>query len=126
MAAANGAGMAANQIGDDRRVFVMSDADNSPLVFVNPIIVREAGMQLSPDGCLSFPGLPLCTIRPTYMVIEAQTVTGEAFSTTFGSSHEAIVSLDKVERVSRSAFIGASFGLFSLFFDCSATDFGLF
>ena len=49
---------------DSRRVFVMRDAEGEERVFVNPVIVREEGMQLSPDGCLSFPGLPLCTVRP--------------------------------------------------------------
>eukprot|EP01046_Picozoa_sp_COSAG06_P025756 COSAG06_NODE_2181_length_7402_cov_8.928933_8_plen_175_part_00 len=104
MRVANGGGMAANQVGDDRRVFVMTTEGGEDLVFVNPVIVQEAGMQLSSDGCLSFPGVPLCSVRPTLMVIEAQTVTGEPFTTTFGSE---LVSLDKMERVSRDAMIAS-------------------
>jgi peptide deformylase len=104
MRVANGGGMAANQVGDERRVFVMTTEGGEDLVFVNPVIVQEAGMQLSSDGCLSFPGVPLCSVRPTLMVIEAQTVTGEPFTTTFGSE---LVSLDKMERVSRDAMIAS-------------------
>ena len=104
MRAANGGGMAANQVGDERRVFVMTTEAGEDLVFVNPVIVEEAGMQLSSDGCLSFPGVPLCSVRPTLMVIEAQDVTGAPFTTTFGSE---MVSLDKMERVSRDAMIAS-------------------
>jgi peptide deformylase len=104
MRAANGAGMAANQVGDERRVFVMTTETGEDLVFVNPVIVKEGGMQLSSDGCLSFPGVPLCSVRPTLMVIEAQDVTGAPFSTTFGSE---MISLDKMERVSRDAMIAS-------------------
>ena len=82
----------------------MRDAEGEERVFVNPVIVREEGMQLSPDGCLSFPGLPLCTVRPTFMVIDACTTEGEAFTTTFGAP---MTSLDEVKRVSTDAFIAS-------------------
>eukprot|EP01052_Picozoa_sp_SAG31_P018128 SAG31_NODE_1271_length_9064_cov_10.148912_1_plen_245_part_00 len=104
MRAAKGAGMASNQVGDERRIFVMTTEKGEDLVFVNPVIVKETGMQLSPDGCLSLPGVPLCSVRPTYMIIEAQDVTGARFSITFG---QHMVSLDKMDRISRDAMIAS-------------------
>ena len=67
------------------------------LVFVNPVILSEAGMQLSPDGCLSFPGLPLVTVRPTQLLVAAHRIDGTEFTLTIG---EDVTSTDAVERVS--------------------------
>ena len=39
MRAANGAGMAANQVGDERRVFVMTTETGEDLVFVNQLFL---------------------------------------------------------------------------------------
>ena len=59
MYAANGCGLAANQIGEDRAVFVLDcGTKTNPLpamVFINPRIVRKKGVCLSREGCLSFP-----------------------------------------------------------------------
>jgi peptide deformylase len=52
---ARGVGLAANQIGDFRRVIV-TDASGSGVdmrVMVNPVIVRRADWQTVNDGCLS-------------------------------------------------------------------------
>jgi peptide deformylase len=69
MDAANGVGLAANQIGDDRRVFVFDcpdpelDGDRRRGVVVNPVLTADAPPQTMPDpdgdddeGCLSVPG----------------------------------------------------------------------
>jgi peptide deformylase len=50
-----GVGLAANQIGDFRRVIVidMSGRGADELVMVNPVIVRADGTQQVNDGCLS-------------------------------------------------------------------------
>ncbi len=62
MYAAPGVGLAATQIGEPVRVFVIDIAtgedDPSELrVFVNPEIVERRGEQTWEEGCLSFPGV---------------------------------------------------------------------
>ncbi|WP_434048200.1 MULTISPECIES: peptide deformylase [Sorangium] len=61
MYAAPGVGLAATQIGEPHRIFLVDvAADNEPsnlLVFINPEIVRQEGQQTGPEGCLSFPGI---------------------------------------------------------------------
>src|SRR3954454_18748853 len=66
MEAADGVGLAANQIGVDARVFVMHcpDADGEDVIgyVVNPVLTvldpvgDEPAMELTEEGCLSVPG----------------------------------------------------------------------
>ncbi len=55
MYAADGAGLAASQIGVLRRVVVI-DAGDGPVELVNPSIELSEGTQGGYEGCLSFPG----------------------------------------------------------------------
>lgn len=60
MYAAPGVGLAANQIGVLKRVFVIDIADEGEpsdlRVFINPEILESSGTQSYQEGCLSFPG----------------------------------------------------------------------
>ena len=56
---ANGIGLAANQIGHNKRMFVMdtSNEKNSPQVFINPILRSKNNIKMTNmEGCLSCPG----------------------------------------------------------------------
>lgn len=55
----NGVGLAATQVGIDRRMFVMdcSDTRNKPLYLINPEIIEAEDEIDSEEGCLSFPGV---------------------------------------------------------------------
>src|SRR5258708_32832846 len=53
---APGAGLAANQIGVPLRVCVVKGDENQIWGLVNPEIVKHAGEQIGPEGCLSYPG----------------------------------------------------------------------
>ena len=56
---ANGIGLAANQIGYNKRIFVMdtSNEKNSPQVFINPIVKSKNNIKMpDTEGCLSCPG----------------------------------------------------------------------
>src|SRR5688572_5615720 len=61
MYAAPGVGLAATQIGEPHRVFIVDvaaeDEPSNLLVFMNPEIVHTVGEQTGPEGCLSFPGV---------------------------------------------------------------------
>jgi peptide deformylase len=63
MYAAHGAGLAANQVGVQRRMFVY-DVDDDPKVVVNPRIVESRGEWTYEEGCLSVPGLKWPIVRP--------------------------------------------------------------
>lgn len=78
----NGIGLAANQIGLNKRVFVMGHLDNKefpkPFALFNPIIIEKSEeMVLDKEGCLSFPGLYLSIKRPKWVKIEYQDSQGE-------------------------------------------------
>ena len=56
---ANGIGLAANQIGYNKRMFVMdtSNERDNPQVFINPIVKSKNNIKISDmEGCLSCPG----------------------------------------------------------------------
>ncbi len=63
MKSSGGIGLAANQVGLDRRVFVMKLKDGREIGFFNPAILHAEGEQLSEEGCLSFPNLFLTIKR---------------------------------------------------------------
>ena len=49
-------GMAANMIGERKRIIAVLDADGSVLPMLNPRIVRTEGEYRAQEGCLSLPG----------------------------------------------------------------------
>ncbi len=60
---APGVGLAANQIGVQKRLFVYDKGDG-PVVVVNPRIVETRGEWAYEEGCLSVPGLSWEIVRP--------------------------------------------------------------
>ena len=72
---ANGAGLAANQIGINKRIIVaeeeISDGETFKGVFINPNILSYEGYLYSmKEGCLSFPGLKAEVSRPFAIEVE--------------------------------------------------------
>lgn len=58
-----GAGLAANQVGIQKRLFVY-DVGHGPGVIVNPEIIESDGEWTYEEGCLSIPGLAFPLVRP--------------------------------------------------------------
>lgn len=58
-----GAGLAAPQVGVQKRLFVY-DVGDGPEVIINPTIVETAGEWYHEEGCLSIPELRLGIVRP--------------------------------------------------------------
>jgi len=83
MHAAPGVGLAAPQIGVERRVMAVDlsvGEDPGQLhVFVNPRIVEEEGSITDVEGCLSIPGISEKVERPERVRIEALDLAGERF-----------------------------------------------
>ncbi|HEU5065044.1 MAG TPA: peptide deformylase [Gaiellaceae bacterium] len=76
---ARGVGLAANQVGVLRRVFVIQAAeDEEPRALVNPVIVeRSEENDADDEGCLSMQGVVVGVERPVRVRIEARTASGE-------------------------------------------------
>jgi peptide deformylase len=72
----NGIGLAANQIGINKRVCVINVKE--PLVLINPKIVETSKEQfVFPEGCLSFPDDKIKTTRHQDIVVEADNHEGK-------------------------------------------------
>ncbi|GDY09862.1 MAG: peptide deformylase [Planctomycetota bacterium] len=84
MYAANGIGLAANQVGLPLRFFIVNvTADpaekDEEIVFLNPRIRRRKGAASGEEGCLSLPGLYANVERAEEIVVEAYDLEGEGF-----------------------------------------------
>lgn len=77
MKANNGIGLAANQVGLDRSVFVMRLQDGREIGFFNPAILYAEGEQIGEEGCLSFPNLFLPVKRYAKLTAMYLDKTGE-------------------------------------------------
>ena len=67
----NGIGLAANQIGINKRVCIIN-VKEEPLILINPeIIERSKETFVFPEGCLSFPNKHVRTIRNTSIKVKA-------------------------------------------------------
>ena len=76
---ANGAGLAAPQIGILRRVVVVVDENDEMVELVNPVIVHAEGEQTGLEGCLSVPGKYGVVTRPYQARVRAQDRYGNVF-----------------------------------------------
>jgi len=70
MDAAEGVGLAANQVGKAVRVAVV-DADGQRFAMINPVIVEASGKESQEEGCLSIPEIYAEVTRPERIVLEA-------------------------------------------------------
>lgn len=76
---ANGAGLAAPQVGILRRVFIIDIDGDGPIEFINPEILETSGEQDGMEGCLSVPGKWGMVKRPNYVRARAQDRNGAWF-----------------------------------------------
>ena len=81
MEQADGAGLAAPQVGVLRRVAVVAGPDGM-IELINPTITATEGEQTGVEGCLSFPGIYGIVTRPEKVTVTAQNRYGETFSVT--------------------------------------------
>jgi peptide deformylase len=74
MYAAPGIGLAAPQVGEPLRIFVIDlSVGRDPeglLAMINPEFVEVDGMQLEEEGCLSVPGFNATVVRPSRVVVK--------------------------------------------------------
>jgi peptide deformylase len=86
MYAKNGAGLAAIQVGSDKRIFIVEasvaggDENDHPIVFINPKIEWLSDEnETSDEGCLSFPGIYVPIKRSLRARLRATGLDGQEF-----------------------------------------------
>jgi peptide deformylase len=86
MFAANGAGIAAIQVGVKERIFLVDASvaggreEDPPVVFINPEIIELSEETLTTDeGCLSFPGIYVPIKRSVRAKVRAMDLDGRIF-----------------------------------------------
>ena len=79
MYAAEGVGLAAPQIGVQKRLFVW-DLGDGPRTIVNPQIVESDGEWVYDEGCLSVPGLSWEIVRPKQVHVIGRDLDGNEVS----------------------------------------------
>lgn len=77
----DGVGLAAPQVGELQKVFVMDvrkgKKPHNPMSFVNPEILVMTGSAVDEEGCLSMPNLFLQIQRSTFVHYSAYTLDGQ-------------------------------------------------
>lgn len=81
MKKAKGVGLAAPQIGINKRLFVTAAPGDENRVFINPKIISYS-IQTSTmeEGCLSIPGIWCDVVRPQKVVVSAYDTDGKEFT----------------------------------------------
>ncbi len=76
---ARGVGLAAPQVGQNLRLFVMSHTGKpeDDRVYVNPVLSDLSGDEQAEEGCLSLPGINVNIFRPHSVQMSAQTLDGQ-------------------------------------------------
>jgi len=83
---APGIGLAATQVNVHKRLIVIdvSEDNNEPLCFINPVITHQDGVEMSQEGCLSVPGFYGDVERAETITVKALDKHGESFELTTG------------------------------------------
>jgi peptide deformylase len=91
-----GIGLAANQVGVLSRIIVVdpdwAKGKKSPLILINPVIVKHGGSCKAEEGCLSFPGINVEIKRPEWIEITAVDLDGREISITGNEMFSRVVS----------------------------------
>jgi peptide deformylase len=113
---AEGVGLAANQVGVLKRIFVIDiaseDEPSNLTVFINPEILETTGALTWEEGCLSFPGITEEIKRAEHVRVRALGVDGKPFELeadgllAVAIQHEndhldGVVMLDKLSAIKR-------------------------
>ena len=72
----SGIGLAAPQIGVQKKIFVW-DMGEEPLVVINPVIAESSGEWAYDEGCLSIPGQYVEMVRPKEVLMKGWSIDGE-------------------------------------------------
>jgi peptide deformylase len=78
MHGANGAGIAAPQVGVNKKIIIVN-WQKEDYVFINPRIIKKSFLKYTDkEGCLSFPGLEIMVKRPKKITVKAIDYSGKS------------------------------------------------
>ncbi len=104
MREANGAGLAAPQVGVLKQICVVeADTEKPPVELINPEIIAKDEEQFGMEGCLSFPGQYGLVRRPRIVSVKAQDRHGEFFEVT-GEDLEARAFMHETDHLQGATF----------------------
>lgn len=86
---APGVGLAANQIGIQKKIFVYDKGDG-PNVVINPFIVETSGTWTYEEGCLSVPDLHWDIVRPNKVHLQGLDLDGNTLDVEVDEYHGRI------------------------------------
>ncbi len=78
MREARGVGLAAPQVGENIRMFVMNPTGEpaDDRIYINPVLTVATGDEESEEGCLSLPGINVKVVRAAELRLQARSVEG--------------------------------------------------
>ena len=101
---APGVGLAANQIGVQKRLFVYDKGDG-PVVVVNPVIVESDGEWTYEEGCLSVPRVYADVIRPSKIKVKYLDYFGENKELEVGNNLLSVCIQHEIDHTNGIVFI---------------------
>lgn len=105
---AEGLGLAANQVGEAKRIFLVDMSHLDPagemLVFINPEIIEESGEAEYEEGCLSFPDIFQRITRSANVRVRAQNLLGEEFELEAGEMLARVI-LHEYDHIEGKLFV---------------------
>ncbi len=78
MESADGAGLAAPQVGVSKRIFVFRRGEKTHAIINPRIVKREGGLKVGQEGCLSIPGVQAAVPRHVRVVVTGRDARGKA------------------------------------------------
>lgn len=109
MYAAEGVGLAAPQVGINKRLMVFNEdgdpaAKHKEMVLVNPVIVAKSNKTVvTEEGCLSFPKIYGDVTRARWVAVDYQTLEGKPVKNYYFEGNDAIIfqhEYDHLDKVS--------------------------
>ncbi len=81
MKAAQGVGLAANQVGVSKRIFVFNPSSDEwrAEALINPVIIKRRGSEKWEEGCLSLPGISENVRRFSYLLVKGLDINGKQY-----------------------------------------------
>jgi peptide deformylase len=77
MYTASGVGLAALQVGVQKRIILVDGEEDGLIVLINPMIIKSEGEVVAEEGCLSFPNIYSQVKRSSNVTIKALNGNGD-------------------------------------------------
>lgn len=113
MYAAEGVGLAAPQVGINKRLMVFNEdgdptAKHKEMVLVNPVIVAKSNKTVvTEEGCLSFPKIYGDVTRARWIAVDYQTLEGKQVKNYYLEGNDAIIFQHEYDHLDKVSMCGS-------------------